>query len=1402
MGVYSQNIQFERIPNELGLSQNFIAALCQTKDGFIWVGTKDGLNRFDGYHFKTYQHDPADSTSISDNYIKVIFEDQQGRLWVGTTNGLNLFDRKTGKFHRINGPVEVVRPNVPISEHFKGLSHGDINCFVQDFEGNFWMGTMQGGVVKMELPEGSSDLTKAEFTVFTKTEDENSLWDFPVTSMGLAANGDVWVAGFGKTSIIKLGSGSTSYQIQRLYWKDFNPDWKRYSQNDFKYNENGFELKDERFLKLFADGENNIWVMTAGGFGKWDARQGKFEAYDLNINLSDYKVLPLAGVNGSSIFDQNGHIWLTGGYGIVVYDTLTHKILLRNHQHDRTDIGLPPDAGGSSILKDKFGNIWLGTNGKGLYKYSPTIHKFDGQNGTLQWNEGSVRSIIETNDSIIWVGLNNLHLYRINRNTGLGKVIMLDRQRWSRTFEDEFDHIYSMAEDGQGNLWLCGQRGLFKFMLRNGEIEDWNFYEFQDLKALGKVSTVLDIHFDTKGQLWLLTPYEFGRFDPTTGAFDGHNYLEIVKGERLQGGYFCIHQMADETFWLGTHWGLLHYLPKKEKFIFVTGNPQDPNSLSNPVVNCIQADPQEPNRVLWVGTQGGGLNRFDLTKGIFKNYKVEDGLPDNVVYGILSDKEGSLWLSTNQGLSKFNPTSGQFKNYTTKNGLQDNEFNSCAYFKSKNGELLFGGINGFNVFSPESVKDDTIPSNVKFIGLKIANKPMDFKTPNSPLRVPITETQNLTLSWKDKIFSIEFASLDLSAPERNQYAYRLEGFHNDWQYIGAEHSATFTNLNPGHYVFRVKATNHDGVWNEEGAVLKITILPPWWATWWAYLAYALIFAGSVYALYKFQLQRKLEQAEAERLKEMDVLKTQLYTNITHEFRTPLTVIMGMVDNISGHEKERKLIQRNSQNLLRLINQLLDLSKLDAGTMKLDLVRGDIINYLQYLTESFYSMAQERKIKLTFYSEAQQLLMDFDEGKIQHIVFNLLSNALKFTGEGGKVVLHANQVEENDQSFLKLKVQDTGIGIQDEQIHQIFNRFYQADNSLTRRGEGTGIGLALTKELVELMGGNITAQSKLGNGTTFTILLPVRVSAAEQQVSKSLKPVTVDMLPAPKEVSEPVLSQNNGHEDEGKPVLLVIEDNPDVVTYIVGLLEKDYAVLVAKDGQAGIEKALESVPDIIISDVMMPEKDGYEVCETLKNDERTSHIPIILLTAKSEQSDRLIGLRKGADAYLMKPFNKDELLVRLEKLVALRRVLQKKYGDWRLVIGDAGGQVSSLNFGSNEKRDPSQTITSVEPTLEDIFLQKIQKVIEDKMDDTELGIVHLCRAVSLSHTQVFRKLKALTGENPTLYIRKMRLQKAAELLKTADLNISEIAYAVGFSDPNYFSRAFSEEFGAPPSEMRK
>ena len=653
---------------------------------------------------------------------------------------------------------------------------------------------------------------------------------------------------------------------------------------------------------------------------------------------------------------------------------------------------------------------------------------------------------------------------------------------------------------------------------------------------------------------------------------------------------------------------------------------------------------------------------------------------------------------------------------------------------------------------------------------------------------------DITLGHRDNVFSFEYAALHFRDPDNNRYRYRLEGFDKDWVEAGTERKVTYTNLKAGRYTFQVMASNADGVWNGEPLVVKLRLLPPPWRSWWAYWLYILVVAGILFSFYRFQLRRRLAEAEARRLRELDGVKTKLFTNITHEFRTPLTVILGMVKQIRENPKDwfsegLEMIERNGKNLLRLVNQMLDLSKLEAGAMPVHVIRGDLIPFLKYQLESFRSLAESKGLQLEFLAEPESLVLDYDPEKMESIISNLLSNALKFTSKGSIELRVSSQ---GDQYF-SIRVKDTGSGIPPESLPHIFERFYQASPLTPEENETTpsaaipslggnrsgGIGLAVTRALVRLLGGTISVESEAGAGTEFTIVLPVvrqavlAPGAADKSVAESRRIVYREPPASPRsETGMPTAPAE-------APVLLIVEDNTDVVRYLQSLLRHEYRIKLAIDGRDGLVKSFEYIPDIILSDVMMPGMDGFELCERLKTDIRTSHIPVILLTARADMSSRIEGLQHGADAYLIKPFHKAELLVRLEKLVELRRHLQARYA----------------NAGTG-------IIPQERPSLDDAFMQQVRNIMEVHLCDEDFSIADLCTALDMSRAQLYRKFQALTDTSVGQYFRSMRLYKAKTLLLTTPLRISEIAFKVGFKDHAYFTRAFTDEFGKSPSKWRK
>jgi signal transduction histidine kinase/CheY-like chemotaxis protein len=843
--------------------------------------------------------------------------------------------------------------------------------------------------------------------------------------------------------------------------------------------------------------------------------------------------------------------------------------------------------------------------------------------------------------------------------------------------------------------------------------------------------------------------------------------------------------------------GGLNKLDKKEeKFYRYKHEPNNPNSLSNNLVSTIY---QDKNRVLWIGTEGGGINKL--------HYQEIDGLSNNIVYGILEDNHHNLWISTRNGLSKFNPVDvddkgtafpSAFKNYYVHDGFQDNEFRTNSYFKNRKGEMFFGGINGFNAFYPDSLKENLTIPDVAITGFKVFNE-------NYKLDTSITEINQIVLSYNENFFYLDFAVLDYIAPENNNYAYKLDGLDNDWNYVDNRNFAHYTNLAPGNYAFHVKASNSDGVWNEEGTSIRIIITPPWWKTWWAYSLYGVALLFTLYGLRRYEMNRisyknqgKLDKAVLKEKEETEKIKSRFFANISHEFRTPLTLIFGPANDVLEKTKEPDTkqsvgtIKRNANRLYGLVNQLLDLSKLEAGKMALETSEQNIIPLLKGLFQSFTSLAERKKITLKFNAIEENLIVYIDKDKVEKIVNNLLSNAFKFTPEGGKIVVSVNTTNANTSPLNKagtqggsveISISDTGRGIPKERIDNIFDRFYQVDGSHTRESEGTGIGLALTKELVELHKGKIQVESEEGEGSTFTIMLPLGKDhlKPEEIVDKEIQEETEVNKEETEQIPETEKSKEKADIDllleTGKPLLLIVEDNSDVRNYIISHLEEDYLVEEAVNGEDGFTKSIEQIPDLIVSDVMMPKMDGFQFCAKIKTDERTSHIPIILLTAKASGESKIEGLETGADDYIMKPFDAKELKVRIKNLIDQRKKLREHFLEEGI-----------FNLDNNN-------ITSVDKK----FLEKAVKIINEHLSDSLFGVESFASELAIGRTSLHKKVVALVGEPPGELIKRIRLSKAGILLKNKTGNISEIALEVGFNNPAYFSECFKKQFGVTPSQ---
>ncbi len=1059
-------------------------------------------------------------------------------------------------------------------------------------------------------------------------------------------------------------------------------------------------------------------------------------------------------------------------------------------------LGLPQDIPIQHLFEDAFGNLWLGTWGRGIYlieategKYAQAKHiPLDPQN--LQ-AKGNIWDFFPDCFGNLWVGTWRGHLFKIRLHRQ-AQFFTLPQSTSGRIAPGK------LAEGSDGKIWMTATDGqLYRF---DPATNDFRRFALPNPAEARTIDVTMPIAFDAKGVIWIGSFHGLLSFDPAT---DQTQFYPIRRRDQsLRDDWINVLHRSENTLWCGTSHGSIYSFDLQQKK-FQTWHEEYTNlgvindlhwhtdgvlfaSTSRGIHKINTTDTTrssfferyrgsldlQPGQgtTLWVTSYLNGLKQIDFNGELLNNYQQAGDFSVNWNTAIAEDANGHFWLSGPEGMLRFNPTSEHFAAFLTLNQFSfPKSATKLGHCVSKTGTIYWAGDAGLIAFHPQQIVADTIPPHSIIQQVMVNDSILHAVLPNQPLRLPYSKND----------VTITYAGLHFGNPEWTTYQYQLEGVQSHWVDVGKERTARFSNLAPGQYTFRLKAANGDGVWEQQETTLVIHVLPPWWRTWWAYLLFTAIVLGGILWLYRFQLHRQLAIEEANRLKELDQLKTRMYTNITHEFRTPLTVIQGMSEqarlffqrsSASDFDTAIRAIQRNARQLLKLINQMLDLSKLEAGRLSVQMIQDDAVAYLHYLAESFQSHAESKSVKLQIIKNTDSLMMDFDPDKLMHITSNLLSNAIKFTPEGGQVTFEIDAVDINDQPSLKFVVKDSGIGIAKKDLPYIFDRFFQVDDSSTRDGEGTGIGLSLTKELVDLLEGEIRVDSLEGVGTVFTVQLPVRKNAERAAAKSSMEvPVLTD---------ETIVNAENGSSD--LPSILIVEDNVDVRHYIQLSLAGKYQTILARDGEEGIQMALEHIPDLIISDVMMPKKDGFELCRTLKQSETTSHIPIVLLTARANEDSRIEGLEGGADAYLSKPFNQRELFVRLKKLIELRQRLQDYY----------------------RNASPVEARTSSAFPKEDVFIQKIQALLEERLEDEDFNVQHLTRDLGMSRSQVFKKLKALTGKSIVQYMREYRLQRARQLLQNSELSISEVAYQVGFRDPAYFSRAFSKAFGIAPSEIRK
>ncbi len=1379
------HLKFEHISLAQGLSQNTVYCILQDSKGFMWFGTQDGLNKFDGYDFKVYKHDPRDPNSLSNNVVRTIYEDRAGRLWIGTNGGgLNKLDREKEIFtHYQHDPHDANSlSDTYVLAICEGTSHGG---------GVLWIGTRYGGLNKFEVETG-------RFTRYhNDPNDASSLSDNYVMSVHQDRSGVLWIGTY---------SGGLN---------NFDHEKKAFARYQFDSTDSG-DLSHNQIRAIYEDRAGTLWMGTSVGLDKLVPAGPNRQAGILKHYHHGSNDPTSPSAVWSILEDESGLLWIGTGNGLIRFDRTAERF--HDYHHDPNDPNSLSDNYVRSIGADRSGMLWIGTWNGGLNKLDRRrgtfTHYGNIPNDPNSLSHNNVRAIYEDmrdGGNTLWIG------------TRGGGLIKFDRKKHAfKQYQDDpndpnslrHNYVWSILEDHAGRLWIGTYGGGLKRFDRKNErfthyrpdASNPNSLSHKNVMPICEES--LPLHGTGRSTLWIGTDGGLNRFDTETETFKHYKHDPNDSTSLSHNGIWSIFEdsVARNVLWIGTDGGGLNKFDReRETFKHYKNDPRNPHSLSNNHVFCIHEDSRDAG-TLWLGTWGGGLNKFDSSTERFMHYREKDGLPNDVIYGILEDDHRNLWLSTNKGISRFNIPTETFKNYNTYDGLQSYEFNAGAYHQGKNGEMFFGGINGFNAFFPGEVKDNTYIPPIVITAVKKFDQ---------TAKRDISEAGKIALSYKDKYLTFEFVALDYTNPEKNQYAYMMEGFDETWIHAGARRFASYTNLDPGEYVFKVKGSNNDGVWNEDGVAVKITIAPPPWKTWWAYTLYALLITSFFYGLRRYELNRlhlknrlQLEHLQAEKLKELNHLKSRFFANISHEFRTPLTLILGPLEHVatqlsdSGLKQQLQTAFNNGRRLLRLINQLLDLSKLEAGGMELKASRGNLLAFLKGIVFTFESAARQKQITLEFHSDYDRLEAYYDVEKLEQVFYNLMSNAIKFVppDSNGKISV---KVVRAQASFLdklppniecvRVTVRDTGIGIPAHELPHIFDRFYQVEKARTHAPEGTGIGLALAKEMVELHYGQMSVSSAEGNGATFIVTLPLgkehlRPEEVVEEVSSEPLPAfskeRVEEQEREMEIEDRASSLEPSassieEQASSKEIILLVEDNPEVRAFIRQQLEGRYAVLEAADGEEGLTRASEAIPDLIISDVMMPKMDGYALCAALKTEEKTSHVPVLLLTAKAGEENKLEGLETGADDYLTKPFSSKELLARIRNLIAQRRKLRERFS--REVVL----QPSAIAITSADER----------------FLNRVKAAVEKNLGDEEFSVEDFGREVGMSRVQLHRKLKALTDQSAGEFILSMRLQRAAALLQQNAGTVAEIAYMTGFNTPNYFAKCFRKQYGCSPSEYK-
>ena len=1285
-------------------------------------------------------------TGLPQGFVNSIIQDSRGFIWMATRDGLCRYDGIRFRIYT-HDPQDA-----------NSLSFSSVYEIQEDQTGKLWIRTENNNVDQFDPATGRSKRvsnTRAFAAALNRSQ---------LVSIQPDRAGNVWVATRTNGFFRLNANGTVSHRqwanqpdsaktgLHQVLLDRQNQLWLATQRGLFRYTlptralrsfgtEQGMPQRDVYRLHERATGE--LMLGFPGRVALFNTKSGRVRQV---IDLPNQPGLPLFTTdrNGLDYINQNRYTDKNGLSPLFTTPAQQSPKLAR----------FSP----LSLLVDRTNVLWMGLNGDGVIKYDLNKRPFQTWPYVSNFQTDWLTQQLAIPQEAIPAGIRQQSSSSIRYQFNRRKTLWISSpQTVPYRYDASAKTFIPVLPTGIESRWLPG--GTFR------------------LTALAAGAA---------GELWgLLGPNNQAvvRHNPSLATFTAFplplppNHPYTITSMVVDGGRIYL---ATENH------GLLRADLSQKRLIRWRSVPDDPNSLPGNALLCLAQDPKQYN-FLWIGTFGEGLCRLDKMTGQIRRFTVGQGLSNNIIYAIRPDKNGALWLSTNRGLCRFDTRTFDAQNYMTDDGLPSEEFKQNHDVTLPDGRLIFGGIGGYTAFDPARIRQDPFKPTVALTGLRINNQLVTTTTPNSPIDKSINEIQTLVLSYGQNFLSIDFAALEFNQSHKNQYRYKLTGLDKGWVYSGNTATATYTNLPPDTYTFVVNASNTSGVWSPAVHSLQIIIEPPLWATWWAFTAYALALLGLLLLFVWVRIRRlhqrstlQLREQEAAQLKHLDEVKTRFFANITHELRTPLTLILTPLDQIlteasdSPFHARLSLIHRSANRLLRLINELLDLAKLDAGNLTITPTPANLPEFIQRVVDDFTEEAERKPVQLNLTAQFDQVMYFFDPDKVEKILSNLLSNALKFTELNGSVQVHAgvkppsaipDEVAYID--LIQLVVTNTGIPIPEEKLPHIFNRFYQVDPQAEGSLNGSGIGLAIVKELVEIMDGHISVQSQLAAGTTFLVELPCqRVQSVD--VSATYLPE----LPAvtPKSGSHAVT-------DEKTQRILLVEDNDELAEYIASTLTAEWRVKRVNNGRAGLEAAIAEGPNLVISDVLMPEMDGYELCRQLKNNPVTSHIPIILLTAKASVESRLEGFSAGADDYVAKPFQVAELRGRVRN--RLEHQLRTRQYIKTQLLGEGNLPITSQN-------------------PQDEFINRLYEALEVRLDDSTFGVEPLATALGMSRMHLNRKVKAVAGLSPNELIRIVRLKRAAELLLTG-ASVSEVADRVGFDTPAYFSKVFKDQYHLTPSD---